>query len=129
MRKLLVLSLILTGFTVFGQQQALPLPIFIVTPAMGTDTIKYGLDTVRLAEDVISQMNESATDTNYTVVFTPKENCGQLSLCKITRFYFIVKQQQGALPKAVFDYVLFAKQSRPWMPMPHRRTEPAPQGH
>ena len=133
MRKLLVLSLILIAFNVFGQQQqtagAPALPGFVVTLEIGTDTVRNGIDTVKLTDQTITEMNEAASDTNYVVMLTPIRNCGSLSLIKTNRFYFIIKEQSGASPKAAFDYVVFTKQSRPFIPIPPHRIQPAPQGH
>jgi hypothetical protein len=118
MRKLLFSCLVLMTLNVFGQDGFIPppRPTYIVTLQMGTDTIKNGLDTVSLSEDALSEMNEVMADTNFTVTLTPRGDCGQLNLMKTNSRYFIVKQQGGVSPKALFDYVLFCKQNRPLRP-------------
>jgi|GEM_PF-6287959 len=125
MRKLLFLPLLLLTLNVLGQQSNIPPPppplVFVIAVQMGTDTVKNGIDTVRLVEATISEMNEAVADTNYTVIMTPRGDFGQFALIKTTRFYFIIKEQGGSSPKPVFDYVVYAKQTRPWMPMQHRR--------
>lgn len=125
MRKFLFLPLILMAATLFGQQvnpTAVPTPpTFIVAIQMGTDTIKNGMDTVKLSDDALSEMNASLADSNYTVMLTPRGDCGQLNLFKINHYNFIVKEQGNTPMKAVFDYILYAKQPRPWTPtQPHR---------
>lgn len=124
MRKLLFLPFVLFTLSVLGQQQAAfepSPPTFIVTLQLGTDTVRNGIDTVKLTEETVSEMSESDADTNYVVTLTPKGDCGLLSLLKLNRYYFIIKQEGEAASKAVFEYIVFAKQPKPWMPMqpPH----------
>lgn len=123
MRELLSLSFLLLTLNVFGQAEhpaPPPHPVFVVPLQMGRDTLKNGKDTIRLSEITVSEMNETVADTNFTVMLTPRGDCGQLNLMKTTSRYFIVKQQTGTSMQPIFDYVVFAKQSRPWMPeRPH----------
>lgn len=120
MRKLLLSSLVLISLHAFGQDDAPqtppPMPTFFVTIEMGTDTLKNGIDTVRLSEDALSEMNEAAADTNFSVIFTPRGDCGQLNLMKTTFKYFIVKEQGNSSPRAIFNYIITVKQNRPMMP-------------
>jgi hypothetical protein len=127
MRKLFIPFLALIAMNALGQNAPRkpmppPPPVFVVALQMGTDTVKNDIDTVKLTRITISEMKEAAADSNYTVMLTPRGNCGQLNLMKTKSHYFIVKQQSGLSPKAIFDYIVYSRQSRPWMPpMPNQQ--------
>ena len=83
MRKLLIPSLVLITMNAFGQNTAPmpgppPAPIFVVPLQMGTDTVRNGIDTVKLTDITISEMTDAIADSNYNVVLTPRGDCGQL---------------------------------------------------
>jgi len=109
-----------------NQQQGGMGPVFIVAVQMGTDTLKKGDDTVKLTEETLMEMKQAMASPDYTVILNPRGDCGQLSLVKTTAGNFIVKQQKNPVSSGgIFDYVVFAKQRRPMMPMhPH---PPVPQ--
>lgn len=121
MRKLLFLPLVLFAINVFGQTEVPPPGMpdlhFIVAVQIGTDTIKNGIDTVKLTEETIMEMSKAMADSNYVVTLTPIGNCGPLNLVKITPSSFIVKEQNSLSGIQLFDYIVFAKQKRPMMPV------------
>lgn len=128
MRNLLFSSLILMTFNVIGQvaPPAPPMPPqferpdFIVAVQMGTDTLRKEEDSVRLTDQTVEEMKQAMANPNYTVIFTPRGDCGQINLVKTSATSFIIKQQKGSSSKAIFDYIVYAKQKRPMMPMrPH----------
>jgi hypothetical protein len=143
MRKLLSSLFVLCTLHVFGQvttpqsqpqqpppnQQQPPPgggPTFIVAVQMGTDTLKNGKVVVKLADETLQEMKQAMASPDYTVMLTPRGECGQLNVIEKTAATFTIKQQKGsATADGIFDYIIFVKQRRPMMPMhPH---PPAPQ--
>ena len=141
MRKLLFSSLVLLTLHAFGQDAPTQpeMPTFIVPMQLGVDTLKNGIDTVIMSEDVVSAMNEDMVSPNYTIMITPTGDCGQVNLIKSTLYYFIVKLQNGSTPKGVFNYIVYARLRKPMMivhpnppgtqhvpPLPPGQTMPVP---
>ena len=139
MRKLLFPALVLITFNAIGQVAPPPpvgtpsqppgeRPEFIVAVQMGTDTLKNGEVTVNLTEQTTEEMKQAMANPNYTVMLTPRGDCGSLNLAETTATGFKVKLQKGSASyKGIFDYVVYAKQKRPLMPMrPKPPVPPAP---
>jgi len=124
MYKLVFPAFVLMTINVFGQATPPPQPPpqqerpdFIVTVQMGTDTLKNGTITVKLTEQTTEEMKQAMASPNYTVMLTPRGDCGQLNLSETTATGFTVKQKGAAVSKGIFDYVVYVKQKRPMMPM------------
>jgi hypothetical protein len=157
MRKLLFLPIVFMALNAFGQaaptpppaagappmnpqqqmqqQQMMDRPDFIVTVQMGTDTLKNGEISVPLTEQTITEMKQAMANPNYTVMLTPRGECGPLNLVSTNPNSFIVKEQKGT-SKGIFDYIVVVKQKRPLMParpqrpgMPGMPGAPGQPGH
>lgn len=136
MRNLLFLPLVLMTLNIFGQQAAPTSPpqnrqwdgpIFIVTVQIGTDTLKNGIDTVKLSDETVMEMKQSMASPDYVVTLTPKGDCGQLNLAETNANNFIVKAQNGSTAsQGIFQYTVIVKQRRPMMPMRPFRPHPQP---
>ncbi len=137
MRKIFFASFIAMAFNTFGQvapptgappsQPPGERPEFIVAIQMGTDTLINGEVMVKLTEQTTEEMKQAMANPNYTVVLTPRGDCGSLSLAETTTAGFKVKLQKGsASSKGIFDYLVYAKQKRPLMPMRPKPPVPPP---
>jgi hypothetical protein len=133
MSKLLLSPLVLLAINAFAQSTPPPMPKpqpppeqpdYIVPVQMGTATLINGKDTVFLDTKTLAEMKRGMATLPFTVVLTPKGDCGQLNLFETKDKYFIVKLQKGATTtNGKFDYVVFASQKRPLMappPMPRQ---------
>jgi hypothetical protein len=136
MRKLLFFPLVFIAANVLGQVAPPPpgappqngmQPEFIVTVQIGTDTLKNGKDTVKLAPQTLMEMKQAMANPNYVVMLTPRGECGQLSLVETREKYFLVRELKGSGPgNAMFDYTVVVKQKRPMMPMRPMPPQPPP---